>query len=470
MQQCTKGFRAVSALHINAILASIMRLFLILFGPIKNPKTVLDAQKAIAEQGEPYLHIHSMSAVLDAYTAAELERFQYSNLESALPSNLNNAIHPIYSRWKWAKCTDEAYELLTPSLRLATLMITSRPSLIFYDSLMLKHRRLLNADTARLGKNCYHLRAFDSEDRDYADGQILRDVSENIAALSPHITCKLIPNVATETNYLAITRRVLSVIVKSDTGWPVGTGSSIDVGMEFVTNLRRVRAEGSISQLLRLQFSIAVTFAHELVHAVEHAVSLENYEPFFEDDRVAELGLAWEQAIFGGRVVALGDIDARNPLGLIKWPTAWPEEHPEIRLERRRPKKTSTVYFVPMTFIANTQRQAFWANMGDGDSDRLRISKRHGRQLTPGRPPFDPTWASEDSSEGRHPGDARGRVMRDDLHDDWEEVDEAAGGAQEWDDFGMQLRSWDSDDENFQLTRSMIEDFERGLEEMDLDI
>ena len=406
-----------------------------------------------------------MSAVLDAYTAAELEKFQYSKLDSALPCNLNNSIHPIYAQSQWDCCPDEAYELLTPSLRLATLMITSLNSLTFYDALLMRHRRLLHKDTARLGKNCYQLRPFDSEDRDYANSQILRDVSQDIAALAPHIRCKLIPNVAQESGFLAVTKRVLSVIVKSASDWPVGTGSTIDVGMEFVTNLRRVRTQGSICQLLRLQFCIAVTFAHELAHAVNHAVSLETYEPFFDDDRVAELGLAWEQTVFGGRVVPLGDLDARNPLGLIKWPTAWPEEHPDLRLERGLPKKKSTVYFVPMTFIANVQRNAFWATTDDGD--RLRIPKRHGRQL-PGNGPFDSTWVSEDSSEGRHPGGTQGRVVREDLHDDWEEVEDPAGEATDWDDLDIQLRSSDLEDENFHLTQSMIEHFERNLEPMDI--
>ena len=433
---------------------------------INNPKAILDAEGRISRTGEPYLHIHSMSSVLDAYTAAELESCQYSNLESALPSNLDNAIHPIYSRSQWTGCPDEDYELLTPSLRLATLLITSPNSLLFYDALINRpHRKLLHQDTARLGKNCYQLRKFDFDERDYTDPQTLRDVSQDIAALSPHIRCKLIPNVAAESGYLAITQRDLRVVVKSDTDWAVGTGSTIDVGIEFVTNLRRVHAQGSLSQLLRLQFSVAITFAHELVHAVNHAVSMETYEPFFEDDRISELGLAWEQTIFGGRVVALGDIDARNPLGLIKWPMAWPEERSDIRLERGLPKKTSTVYFVPMTYIANIQQQAFWLNMRDGD--RLRIPKRHGRQLS-GTGPFDPNWASEDSSEGRHPGGVRGRVTREDLHDDWEDVDEPAGGAMDWDDFGISLGPSDLDDEDFQLTRSMIADFEEDLEPMDI--
>jgi len=432
---------------------------------IANPNPILEAQNRTSADKVSFTWLsNSMSSVLDAYSTAELERFQYSELESARPSNLTNAIHPVYSRSQWADCPDVAYELLTPSLRLATQMITSPTSLVFYDALLKNHRRLLNEDTARLGKNCYRFRTFDSDERDYTDSQIPHGVSQDIAALSPYITCKLIPNVARESGYLAVTKRDMSVIVKSETDWVVGTGSTIDVGMEFITNLCRVRAQGSISQLLRLQFCVAVTFAHELVHAVNHAVSLETYEPFFEDHRSSELGLAWEQVIFGGRVVPLGDIDARNPLGLIKWPTAWPEGRPDM-LERRLPKKTSTVYFVPMTYIANIQQQAFWVNIGYGH--HLRIPKKHGRRLA-GKPPFNPDWSSDDSSEGRNPSGVRGRVTREDLNDDWENVEVAAGGALDWDDLGFKLPPSDSDDENFELTRSLIEEFETDLETMDI--
>ncbi|KAI9848928.1 MAG: hypothetical protein M1830_007257, partial [Pleopsidium flavum] len=106
----------------------------------------------------------------------------------------------------------------------------------------------------------------------------------------------------------------------------------------------------------------------------------------------------------------------------------------------------------------------FWA--GSGDQNMLKIPKRYGRQI-PGEAPFDPTWFSEESSEGRHPGSHRGRVTRDDLDDNWEQlveprVDPRVDSMDDWDDFGIEL----PDDENIRLTQSMIDEFEKDMEDI----
>ncbi|KAI9844384.1 MAG: hypothetical protein M1830_007606, partial [Pleopsidium flavum] len=309
-----------------------------------------------------------MSMLLDIFTKDELQRFQVAELPSALPNDLSNPIHPAYYRSQWDNCPDEIYQLFTPSLRLASLMITSQASLVFYDALMYQHRRRLHEASDRLGKECYEFYGLDSDDRNAADPQNLYE------------------NVAEQSGHFAVTRRI-PVVVKRDE-WPCGSESTIGVGTDYVSSLRVVGANGSVSQLLRLQFHVALTFAHELVHAVNNAVSLETYEPFFEDQRLAELGHAWEQAVFGGRPSFLGPTDARNPLIFAKWPTAFREAHPDLNLERRLPKKTHTFYFIPMTFLAKIQQQGFWA--GSGDQNMLKIPKRYGRQI-PGEAPFDPT-------------------------------------------------------------------------------
>ncbi len=398
-----------------------------------------------------------MSAILDAFTRDELQRSQVDELPSALPNNLSNPIHPTYYRSQWDDCPDEVYELFTPSVRLASLMITSQASLIFYDALMHKHRKRLHEPSARLGKECYEFHGFDSDGRDPADPQNLYEVSQEVASLKTHIRCRLIQNVAEQSGHFAVTRRTTVIVKKDD--WPCGTESTISVGTDYISSLREVGANGSVSQLLRLQFHVALTFAHELVHAVNHAVSLETYEPFFQDQRLAELGHAWEQAVFGGRPAFLGPTDARNPLIFAKWPTAFKEAHPEVNLERRLPKRTHTFYFIPMTFLAKIQQQGFWA--GAGDQNTLTIPKRLGRQIS-GEGPFDPTWFSQESSEGRHPGSNRGRVTRDDLDDNWEHLDEPGMDPMDWDNFGIEL----PDDENIKLTQSMIDDFEKDMDDI----
>ncbi len=406
-----------------------------------------------------------MSIVLKAFTEAELQQYQVGELSSALPNNLNNPIHPIYFRNQWDGCPDDVYEILTPSIRLASLMVNSPASLIFYDALTNKAgRRYQRALSDRLGKPCYEFHSFDPEIRNSAEPQILREVSEEIAGKAEHIRWRLIENDARVTNFFAVTRRE-RVFVKNDV-WTVGTTSTISFGMDNVTSLRRLGAHGSVSQLLRQQFHVAITLAHELVHAIENSISLESYEPYFQDQRIAELGLAWEQAVFGGRVTMLSNIE--NPLGLVKWPTAWKESQPEQMLQRRLPKRTCTVYLVPMIFASNIQQPAFWAQALDWNS--LKIPKRHGLQL-PGHAPFDPTWVKEESSEGRHPGDAQGKVHREDLDDNWETLERPADEFQ-WDDFDIQLPPTFADDEDVEITQDMIDALASGtlLDDIDDDM
>ncbi len=56
------------------------------------------------------------------------------------------------------------------------------------------------------------------------------------------------------------------------------------------------KAPWNVCLKLRWQFLSASTFCHEVIHAIQQAVrvSLIMVEPFWEDDRIAELGQAWE--------------------------------------------------------------------------------------------------------------------------------------------------------------------------------
>lgn len=399
-----------------------------------------------------------MSRILSAFTKDELHRFQVTDIPSAVPNSLNNPIHPVYYRDQWDSCPDDVYQVFTPSLRLASMMITCPASLIFYDALIHKYRRRLKEISNRLGEECYEFHGFDLDERDPADPQNLLDVSREITAFRPHLRCRLIQEELEQSGRYAATRRT-TVLVKDDDGWTRGTESTISIGLGNARTLREIATKGTVSQLLRVQFHVALTFAHELVHAVNHAVSMETYEPFFEDQRIAELGHAWEQAVFGGRPAFLGPTDACNPLIFGKWPTAFREPRPEFTLERRLPKKTHTFFFIPMNFVVTVQQQEFW--QGPTDRRTLKIPKRHGVQI-PGEGPFDPTWHSGDSSEGRHRGARHGKVTREDLDDNWEDLEEPPSVLFDWDDFGVALQ----DENDIKLTRSMIDEFEKDLEEM----
>ena len=71
--------------------------------------------------------------------------------------------------------------------------------------------------------------------------------------------------------------------------------------------LLRVQKELSETQLLRVNFSIALILVHEIGHAVWRSLSRTNYtyEPYYGDQIVAEVGHAWGCWAFGGLIEPL---------------------------------------------------------------------------------------------------------------------------------------------------------------------
>lgn len=175
-----------------------------------------------------------------------------------------------------------------------------------------------------------------------------------------------------------------------------------------------------LSQLLRLQLYMALTISHELAHAIGYAVSMETYEPFFADQRLSELGRAWENEVFGGMAEMIFETDARNPLAFAKWPTYNDKPEPQLGvLDMRGPKRYTTWYFVSMKWITDIQQQGFWDVAGG--ATKLLIPKRIGFQKKYKYDDYDRDWDRRRSSEGRWPGDSRGRVFREEIDEGWEE-------------------------------------------------
>ena len=166
--------------------------------------------------------------------------------------------------------------------------------------------------------------------------------------------------------------------------------------------------------MLRLHFWIAITLCHELIHAINHATS-DNREPFYGNQNYAELGYAWENAVFGGRVLAPRRFDGHFPFTMVKWPSlALTPDDDSDETTRGYAKGSATYYYVPMDHMARIQQQETWDAYGSPDRaplDTLHIPKRVGVQLhDPAQETVDPLWRRSESSEGRWPG--RGRHAR----------------------------------------------------------
>ena len=100
-------------------------------------------------------------------------------------------------------------------------------------------------------------------------------------------------------------------------------------------------------------------------------------EPFFERDRLAECGNAWENTVLGGLQSNFGSVIARYGLATRKWPTITdPEKGVELPI-RGKPKKWTTQYFVPMSHIQKLFTDQFWSHEGIGRYGAGELKSKH---------------------------------------------------------------------------------------------
>lgn len=101
-------------------------------------------------------------------------------------------------------------------------------------------------------------------------------------------------------------------------------------------------------------------------------------EPFFERDRIAECGHAWESCVLGGRTYFWGDAEFPYGLVMAKWPDL------EFRSElptRAKPKRWSTVYFLSVEYIQALFTDKFGRTRG---SVGMVLEKSNSRRRTVG--------------------------------------------------------------------------------------
>ncbi|KAK4693204.1 hypothetical protein P7C71_g4151, partial [Lecanoromycetidae sp. Uapishka_2] len=257
--------------------------------------------------------------------------------------------------------------------------------------------------------------------------------------------------------------------IAEDEGAPVGMASVIRINHDELDRLVKLRAEvrernrdsfpkdrhpsrNDPAIRFRLQFKLAMTICHEIIHAIEIALDGEYFrlyrneearlidptyvaqrvfvnEPYFGRDRVAELGYAWENHVFGG-TVQLGE-GPTYPLFFNKGPSYL--NHSDFPYRKYR--KSCTRYVVSMYYVCNLRRHDVWEYIRDhGDVSSLYIQKIIGYKTFLNDPNFararaaqDPDLDSTDSEEEdwRMDGGSTRRVSR--LFAD--EADPSSAGA-----------------------------------------
>ena len=168
-------------------------------------------------------------------------------------------------------------------------------------------------------------------------------------------------------------------------------------------------------QILKHYFEIAITICHEVMHAIDYAREtnlLKTYlemgdnvrlvafnEPFYEDQRVAEIGYFWENHVFGG-AFNQSMPEPADALFLGQWPSLLFRDK-ENQPERAPPTKVCFRWLVSADYIKNSLTQEFWDEVTihhphDLVALRIRRSIAHKVELEQDYEDYDKTWDHTD--------------------------------------------------------------------------
>ena len=370
------------------------------------------------------------------------EWYRLGMLEDA-DARKSTLTHPIHFIWDFAMWQSQNLcplsvqdrEVMEPVLRLASAMLMSQPSVAFMDALIYRKRQpAMEAHVAgKLQMVPGHLR-YRKRLRHYVD-HFLLTVRDN---LDLEWVDDRSPNWVIEQDGYAFTS--VSCRAKAPK-W--GCALGIFVNDRFLKTLHRLQisypSPKTTNHQLRVQFLLAVTLCHELMHVIDKAWNRSPSvpEPYFGDQALNEIGFAWEEVVFGGEI---DDVRRKEndpeAFELCEWPisfTHFPSPATFAGLltlelefsadnrrvfERRSAKGSSTVYYAPMKWITRLQQQSTWDQWGQSNNLRLlHIPKQIGLQSGNLQWSIDPKWSPTQSSEGKWPGDHQGRVYRNEKVD-----------------------------------------------------
>lgn len=209
-----------------------------------------------------------------------------------------------------------------------------------------------------------------------------------------------------------------------------GTASSVTLSPKTL-ELLHPDCDIPPDQRNRISLMFAVNLCHEFAHAVfmfreplplmhsghrQPPGVTNEIEPFINNDRLPELGQAWESIIFGGHLSSLGGReDCKYGVGLTKWPSSETAHGinpitravvPVARVGDYEPK-WETLYVVPMDFVEKLFNKTYWkVDVKEKGTDALRFRKKFGCR----KRNYDwidhglggDGYASDDSERGRH--------------------------------------------------------------------
>lgn len=306
--------------------------------------------------------------------------------ESDMPklSTLDNAIHSVFKLENFHGCSDAIYSVLTPGLRLASLLITHRSTSAFWHTLKFGRREptFRNLHWAfKIPEIVPWTAATDTKWKAY-----LQDVSKKI-----HITFSLWP---TAKDYGVYTYGTMHPVRDYKTGYQ-GVSSSdehgtnggyragrINLNMDFYTTAKRLSLLRSADPAMTMRFGLflAINVCHEFAHYVEmddpvRVPYKEQFgsgtyerpsEAYFLDQDWTEAGAAFETYVFGGKIQP---ISCRTDCmyGLCTYDEV--NETKAMSNPSDFTLKMRTFWTVPMRFVVRCQQKSEWAKRESGDAE-----------------------------------------------------------------------------------------------------
>ncbi|KAJ9666926.1 hypothetical protein H2201_003060 [Coniosporium apollinis] len=305
------------------------------------------------------------------------------DLDRPFTNELPPTIHPLFRPSRFPTLPSPTFALLLPSLQLATRLIAEPVFLPFFFALLhpSRRRRIRSQDLElEYGRACWRF--------DLKPGGINEKEMRWTAGMLGRLAGCVRWRFGAARGYYGITRQCGELPgLRNST-----TGAEVELSSEYLEVLKRYAAQTerqrtgytppltddpaaedlTEASILRTRFHLAKTIVHEVCHAIKWAVTLPQltsegewelpYEPFFMDQRIAEVGAAWESVVFGGIVNPLReDVDARWGLGIEKWPKYWDDS---TGLNRAPSRRTHNItYIVPTPYLHSLWTAAFWLSL-----------------------------------------------------------------------------------------------------------
>jgi len=323
---------------------------------------------------------HKGDLYLKRFQLQELHANQVIDLPNASLGDLSNPIHPLLFGL-------QQYAYLQPALRLASKFLDEPCLLPYWHGLIFGTYHHLPNTSHKFNAPCY---CFLQRPGPLSMPQ-LQQVRKAILHAARTTTFEF-----AEWSSIEAWAICLRTSTPALAPFP-GTGSTIRLSKAFLTILHPATTL-STPQRLRTSLLLANTLAHEFTHAARNArikpptPPIEDFEPFFYDQRRAEVGHAWESVILGGRIFPfLNAYDSRYGMCIEKWPDL-DETYMIVRpnlpgwstipVSRKPPKKWSTIYTMPMPFVQSLFTQKFWAvDVRVFGVKALRFEKRLGLRM-----------------------------------------------------------------------------------------